>query len=88
MWYLLVSDFLREIGFLPMAVDLTIFRQTELGVIIRVYVNNFMIIRRNKAAIKKVKGQLKRRFKIKDLVEAKNILRIRIQRYKGKLTIN
>ena len=61
-----------------MVVDPTIFRQTKLRVIIKVHINDFMIIGGNKAAIKKVKGQLKRRFKIKDLVEAKNILRIRI----------
>ena len=71
-----MSDFLKEIGFLLIAVDPTIFRQTKLGVIIKVHVDDFMIIRGNKAAIEKVKGQLKRRFKIKDLVEAKNILRI------------
>ena len=73
-----MSDFLKEIGFLLIVVDLTIFRQTELGVIIKVHVNDFIIIGGNKATIKKVKGQLKRKFKIKDLVEAKNILRVRI----------
>jgi hypothetical protein len=76
MWYLLVSDFLKEIGFLPMAVDPTIFRHTESGVIIRVHVDDFMITGEDKAAIRKVIVQLKQRFEIKDLREAENVLGI------------
>lgn len=37
MWYLLVLDYLKEIGFSLMAVGLMIFRYIELGIIIRVH---------------------------------------------------
>ena len=88
MWYLLVSDFLKEIGFSPMAVDPTIFRHTESEVIIGVHVDDFMITGEDEAAIGKVKTQLKGRFEMKDLGEAENILGIRIRRHNGKLTID
>ena len=88
MWYLLVSDFLKEIGFSPMAVDPTIFRHTGSGVIIGVHVDDFMITGEDENAINKVKKQLHKRFEMKDLGEAENILGIRIQRQSGKLTID
>ena len=88
MWYLLVSDFLKKIGFSPMAVDPTIFRHTESGVIIGVHVDDFMITGEDEVEIRKVKEQLKGRFEMKDLGEAENILGIRIGRHKGKLTID
>jgi hypothetical protein len=88
MWYLLVSDYLKEIGFSPMAVDPTIFRHTESGVIIGVHVDDFMITGGNEVAIEKVKEKLKARFEMKDLGEAENMLGIRIQRYREKLIID
>lgn len=88
MWYLLVSDYLKEIGFSPMAVDPTIFRHTESGVIIGVHVDDFMITGGDEVAIEKVKEKLKGRFEMKDLGEAENILGLRIQRDRAKLTID
>jgi hypothetical protein len=88
MWYLLVSNFLKEIGFSPMAVDPTVFRQRESGVIIGVHVDDFIITGADEVAIGKVKGQLKKRFEMKDLEDAENILGIRIQRHGQKLTID
>ena len=84
MWYLLVSDFLKEIGFSPMAVDPTIFRHTGSGVIIGVHVDDFMITGEDENAIRKVKKQLHKRFEMKDLGEAENILGIRIRRHERK----
>jgi hypothetical protein len=88
MWYLLVSDFLKKIGFSPMAVDPTVFRHTESGVIIGVHVDDFMLTGEDDVAIEKVKEQLKGRFEMKDLGEAESILGIQIRRHEGKLTIN
>lgn len=88
MWYLLVSDFLKEIGFSPMAVDPTVFRHTESHVIIGVHVDDFMLTGEDEVAIEKVKEQLKGRFEMKDLGEAESILGIRIQRHGKKLTID
>ena len=88
MWYLLVSDFLKKIGFSPMAVDPTVFRHTESGVIIGVHVDDFMLTGEDDVAIEKVKEQLKGRFEMKDLREAESILGIQIRRHEGKLTIN
>ncbi|KAM4067913.1 reverse transcriptase (RNA-dependent DNA polymerase) [Hirsutella rhossiliensis] len=87
MWYLLISEYLKEIGFSPMTVDPTIFRHTESGVIIGVHVDDFMITGGDEDAIELVKEKLKGRFEMKDLGEAENILGIRIQRHKGKLMI-
>ena len=83
MWYLLVSDFLKEIGFSPMAVDPTVFRHTESHVIIGVHVDDFMLTGEDEVAIEKVKEQLKGRFEMKDLGEAESILGIQIQRHGG-----
>lgn len=81
MWYLLVSNFLKEIGYSPMAVDPTVFRHTESGVIIGVHVDDFMLKGEDEVAIEKVKEQLKGRFEMKDLGEAESILGIRYKRY-------
>lgn len=51
-------------------------------------VDDFMITGGSEVAIEKAKEKLKGRFEMKDLGEAENILGIRIQRYKGKLTID
>jgi hypothetical protein len=83
MWYMLVSDFLKEICFLPMAVDPTIFRHTENGVIIGLHVDDFMITGEDEVGIRKVNKQLKGRFEMKDLREAESILGIRIRRHRG-----
>lgn len=88
MWYLLVSGFLKKIGFSPMAVDPTVFRHTESGVIIGLHVDDFMLTGEDEAAIEKVKEQLKERFEMKDLGEAESILGIQIRRHEGKLTID
>ncbi|KJZ78398.1 hypothetical protein HIM_02436 [Hirsutella minnesotensis 3608] len=88
MWYLLISEYLKEIGFSPMTVDPTIFRHTESGVIIGVHVDDFLITGGDEVAIERVKEKLKGRFEMKDLGEAENILGIRIQRHKGKLMID
>ena len=53
MWYLLVSDYLKELGFAPMAVDPTIFRHTESGVIIKVHIDDFMITGGDEPAIER-----------------------------------
>ena len=71
-----------------MAVDLTVFRHRESGVIIRVHVDDFMLTGEDEVAIEKVKEQLKGRFEMKDLGEAESILGIRIRRHEGKLTID
>jgi hypothetical protein len=88
MWYLLVSDYLKEIGFSPMAVDPTIFRHAASGVIIGVHVDDFMITGEDGVAIEEIKEKLKGRFEMKDLGEAESLLGIRIQRDQGKLTID
>jgi hypothetical protein len=53
MWYLLVSDFLKEIGFSQMAVDPTVFRHRESGVIIGVHVDDFMITEKMRLPLKR-----------------------------------
>jgi len=51
--------FLKKIGFSPMAVDPTIFRHTESGVIIGVHVDDFMIREKMKLRLERSKNSLK-----------------------------
>ena len=88
MWYLLLSDFLKEIGFSPMAVDPTIFKHSKSGVVIGLHVDDLILTGADEDAIEEVKKQLKSRFEMKDLNEAESILGIRIRRDGEKLTID
>jgi hypothetical protein len=51
---------------------------TLIGILIGIYVNNILIISKDKAKIKALKKSLKKRFKIEDLGPAKYFIGIRI----------
>ena len=48
------------------------------GILIVIYINNILIISKNKAKIKALKGSLIKRFKIEDLGPAKYFIGVKI----------
>ena len=59
------------------------FKQNNEPTYLLLYVNDMLIVARNKSHIQKLKAQLKKEFDMKDLGEAKKILGMKITRYRG-----
>jgi len=59
------------------------FKQNDDPTYLLLYVNDMLIVARNKSHIQKLKAQLKKEFDMKDLGEAKKILGMKITRYRG-----
>ncbi len=55
-----------------------IYINKSIGIPIVIYINNMLIISKDKAKIKALKKSLKKRFKIKDLGPIKYFIRVRI----------
>jgi hypothetical protein len=89
LWYLLLTEFLQEIGCKAIPWDDTIFINEKTGVIIGAHVDDMLLTGGDEDAIKQVKEQLKARFEMKDLGEADYLLGIRIQRHEdGAISID
>lgn len=73
-----LTDFLQTLGFEPLAADSGIYAKD--GLFIAIYVDDLLIIGRNKGEIKKVKEALSQRFKMTDLGACGFYLGIRITR--------
>jgi hypothetical protein len=89
LWYLLLTEFLQEIGFKAIPWDDTIFINEKTGVIIGAHVDDMLLTGGDEDAVKQVKEQLKARFEMKDLGKADYLLGIRIQRHEdGAISID
>ena len=65
-------------GFKAYTSDQCVYINKLIGILIVIYVNNILIINKNKAKIKALKKYLTRKFKIEDLGSAKYIIGVRI----------
>ena len=81
-WYLKLKGQLEELGFKRSDADHGVFTKIidEKLFVIAVYVDDFLLFLSNISHIRTVKKDLKRRFKMKDLEEAKWILQMKIER--------
>jgi hypothetical protein len=91
-WYLLVSDFLKEIGFRATVSDPCLFfRRSSSGrlLLVFLFVDDFQIYysREDKAEWDQIKAKLINRFQTKDMGASKWILGMRIQRNRIARTI-
>lgn len=81
-WYLLLEEFLRTIGFLPLPSDPSVLTNGKVmisRVALAVYVDDLLIAGKNEEDILHVKQLLKQRFEVKDLGEMRMVLGIRVK---------
>jgi transposase InsO family protein len=87
-WHLLLEEFLQSIGFTPLPTDPSILTNGKTYVSIGVYVDDLLIMGESEVEIRRAKEQLSKRFQMKDLGLARNVLGMRIQRVDSLLTID
>jgi hypothetical protein len=80
LWYNDLKDSLKEIGFEPIEADPCVFVNSTTNAIIVVYVDDLILITRNKASMQKLKEQLLKRYKCRDLRLVGFYLGIRVLR--------
>ena len=84
MWYLLLEEFLRSIGFtlLPSGPSVLTNGKVIIGrIALAVYVDDLLIAGKVETDIFHVKKLLKAQFEVKDLGEVRIVLEIRVRRY-------
>lgn len=88
-WNIKLDKFLTELGFIRLSSDHSIYvSEDENGIIfIAVYVDDLLVISKSLEKIAKLKSDLKSRFEMKDLGEAKYILGIQMERDREKRII-
>ena len=90
-WYLLLEEFLRSIGFLPLPSDPSVLTNGKVmisRVALAVYVDDLLIAGKNEEDILHVKQLLKQRFEVKDLGEVRIVLGIRVKRFGQCMTLD
>lgn len=84
-WYKTLTDFLSTLGFHPIASDCGVF--TKNGIFIAIYVDDLLIVGKDKQEISAVKEALHGRFQMTDLGPCSYYLGIRIRRNRSAKTI-
>jgi len=91
LWHKKLASVMAELGFKKIESDASIFvfydEKSGIRVIIPVYVDDITICGKDKAKIKWVKAELKKRFKLRDLGPAEFLLGIRIIRDRAKKSL-
>jgi len=85
MWYAKLDDFLKSQGFDNIDPDACLYLLMDDGeiIIVLVYVDDLLLVASSLAAIYKIRDALHKLFEMKDLGEAKVILRLEIRRDKA-----
>lgn len=79
-WYDTLCAELRKLGFENINEDYSIFVQKETGVIIGIYVDDLLVMGKDRRAVDKVKKELQQRFQMTDLGPASFYLGIKLTR--------
>ena len=79
-WYGVISDFLKSLGFTPSAADKCVFVSKDKKTFIAIYVDDLLIVSGDMDYIKTIKAKLASRFKMTDLGPAQHYLGIEITR--------
>jgi hypothetical protein len=85
-WNKMLVNFLTELGFMQLTSDTCIFYNGF--IIIAIYVDDIIIMGRDKVMIIDFKNRISHKFKTKDLGDLKYILGITIERYQDKILLN
>jgi hypothetical protein len=90
LWFLEISSFMAELGFLPCTEDMCLFTHKEKLLMVFVYVDDFLIVgpKHLKQDIADLKTCINKRYKIRDLGPAKSFLNIRITRDRAQKTLH
>lgn len=89
MWHIVLDKALREMGFTLVKCDhsIWVYKRGDIRIIIPVFVDDMTIAAKSKAEIEKVKDELKRRFKLRDLGPTTFLLGVEIIRDRPKRTL-
>ena len=90
-WHLLLEEFLKSIGFIPLPSDPSVLTNGKViisGLTLAVYVDDILIAGEHEEDIVHVKQLLKERFEVKDLGEVRVVLGIRVKRYGQRMTLD
>src|SRR5579859_352070 len=79
-WNIQLHEFLIKIGFKRSNADTCLYINTELGIVITIWVDDILIAGKSKQNIAKVKGQLAGAFRMKDLGQLNHFLGMRVTR--------
>ena len=91
MWYLLLEEFLRSIGFTLLPSDPIVLTNAKVimsRMALAVYVDDLLIAEKDKTDILHIKDLLKARFEVKDLGEVRIVLEMRVRRYGQLMTLD
>jgi Reverse transcriptase (RNA-dependent DNA polymerase). len=79
-WNIQLHEFLIKIGFKRSNADTCLYINSELGITIAIWVDDFLIAGKDRQNIAKVKGQLASTFRMKDLGQLTHFLGMRVTR--------
>jgi hypothetical protein len=79
-WFNTLTGYLDTLGFTPLSADPGLFYRELDGLIIAVYVDDLLIVGKDKDAVDRLKGQLAKQFKMEDLGPCHWYLGIQIKR--------
>lgn len=78
-WFICLNDALKGMGFMATQADPCLY-QDDSGTFLLIFVDDFLILAKDKAHIDKVVDMLKQRFTLKELGEVRNYLGVQIER--------
>ena len=90
-WYFLLEEFLRSIGFTPRPSDPSVLTNGKVIIgrkFLAIYIDDWLIADKDEADILHVKKSLKARFEVKDVSEVQIVFDIRVGRYSQKMTLD
>jgi len=88
-WNIQLHEFLIKIGFKRSNAETCLYVNTELGIVIAIWVDDILIASKSEQNIVKVKGQLAGTFRMKDLGQLNHFLGMRVTKsIDGNISIN
>jgi hypothetical protein len=73
-WFKTIKPVMEDMGFEPIESDICLFRHKELGILVVLYVDDLLVAAETKRLVHRTRDQLRQRFELKDLGEAKRFL--------------
>ena len=87
LWQLTLKAALRGLGYNPLFADQCVYRNTNTGLIIITYVDDFLLVGSPGQELQRLKGQLSNAFDMKDLGQCQYFLGVRITRRGSQITL-
>ncbi len=87
-WYGVIQEFLKSLGFTPTAADPSVFVSEDKSTYVCVCVDDILLIGSEEAYLQSLRDRLKKRFKMSDLGPISHYLGMLITRTNGRITLN